>query len=136
MARAVNHRLAAVREAAGVTRAELAERLGATRQTVHKMETGGIQLSLRHVYALAEALGVEPAALLLDGERAEDEARMIRAFRSLGAEPRSLAMRMIVAMAMTEQDLELMDLAHRLTAENRGRLVALARALESPEGSP
>jgi hypothetical protein len=45
-------------------------------------------------------------------------------------------MRMIVAMAMTEQDLELMDLAHRLTAENRGRLVALARALESPEGSP
>lgn len=54
------------RKAAGLTQADLAERVGLNRATISKYESGDIDLSIKTICDLAAALGVHPL-YLLDG---------------------------------------------------------------------
>lgn len=54
------------RKAAGLTQADLAERVGLNRATISKYESGGIDLSIKTICDIATALGVHPL-YLLDG---------------------------------------------------------------------
>jgi len=60
-----------VREArrrAGLTQSALAERAGIAFETVSRIERGTLNTTVRTLLAIAEALGVEPGALLVDGD--------------------------------------------------------------------
>lgn len=50
-------RIRAARAERGLTQAELADRVGATRQTIGLIETGGYNPSLKLCLAIARALG-------------------------------------------------------------------------------
>lgn len=52
-------RVRAERERAGLTQAELAERMGTTQPTVARLEAGGVTPSLDTLHRAAEALGLE-----------------------------------------------------------------------------
>ncbi len=52
-------RVRAERERAGLTQAELAERMGTTQPTVARLEAGGVTPSLDTLRRAAEALGLE-----------------------------------------------------------------------------
>lgn len=57
-------RLAGIRKLRGFTQATLAERLGVEQPTVQRWETGKREPDLAQLFALAEALDVEPSALI------------------------------------------------------------------------
>ena len=73
------------RKAAGLTQEELAERCGLHRTYIGGIEQGRINVCLRNVGKMADALGVRPAALLMeedeDGALA-DEVASLRRLRS------------------------------------------------------
>ena len=52
------------REAAGISQAELAERIGTTRQQIGKYETGEQDMTVARLVQIATALGVEPDRLI------------------------------------------------------------------------
>ncbi|MDE7454031.1 MAG: helix-turn-helix domain-containing protein [Clostridia bacterium] len=66
-----------LRKAKGISQEELAEKVGVSRQTVHKWETDSVKPSYENLLALSEALGVEkdfidkPFTPLSDNEKAE-----------------------------------------------------------------
>lgn len=62
---AAGGRIAELRKARGLTQEQLAERLGVDKTTVSKFETAGNDIRLSTLYRLAEALDVEPGALLV-----------------------------------------------------------------------
>ena len=91
----------------GLTQQELAEKVGITYQQAHKYETGANRISVGRLYALAEALAVEPAYF----------------FQGLGAgEPQPLAPRQ-------RQMLELTRSFAALSRRQQEALTGLARAL-------
>ncbi|MND45339.1 helix-turn-helix protein [compost metagenome] len=58
--------IASVRKAADVTQAELAERLGKPQSFVSKVERGERRLDVIEFCQVAEALGKDPAKLLME----------------------------------------------------------------------
>jgi transcriptional regulator with XRE-family HTH domain len=64
--RIVGRRIAAARRAAGLTQAELAARLAYPRDTLIHYEHGRRVLAVDRLAAIATALGLHPAALLVD----------------------------------------------------------------------
>ena len=56
------------RKAAGLTQEELAERCGLHRTYIGGIEQGRINVCLRNVGKMADALGVRPMLLLAEGE--------------------------------------------------------------------
>jgi transcriptional regulator with XRE-family HTH domain len=64
--RAVGRRIAAARRRAGLTQAAFAERLGWPRDTLIHFEHGRRALTVDRLKAVAAALGLPPAALLVD----------------------------------------------------------------------
>jgi transcriptional regulator with XRE-family HTH domain len=65
------HRLKALREAAGLTQEQLAERTGLYKFSIAKLEQGVQEPSWPTVLALAKALGVDCRAFVPSGEMAE-----------------------------------------------------------------
>jgi transcriptional regulator with XRE-family HTH domain len=63
------HRLRELREAAGMTQIQLAERSGMHRQGIAKLELGEREPTWATVQALAAALGVDCTAFQDQGER-------------------------------------------------------------------
>lgn len=61
------------REAAGLRQDELATKLGVPQSFVSKCETGERRVDVVELTAIARALGVPPAALLAEYERAANE---------------------------------------------------------------
>lgn len=66
--RAIGRRLAAARRAAGLTQAELAQRLDWPRDTLIHYEHGRRTLALQRLVAIAETLAIHPATLLIADE--------------------------------------------------------------------
>jgi transcriptional regulator with XRE-family HTH domain len=66
--RAVGRRIAAARCAAGLTHAQLAQRLGWPRDTLIHYEHGRRAISVARLAAIAVALDLLPAALLIEDE--------------------------------------------------------------------
>nr|WP_298644148.1 XRE family transcriptional regulator [uncultured Tistrella sp.] len=60
-------RLTILREAAGVSRRELADRLNTSYQQIHRLETGERKLSPDWIRRIARVIGVREEALLSDG---------------------------------------------------------------------
>jgi transcriptional regulator with XRE-family HTH domain len=61
-------RLKEAREKAGLTQQQLAAQAGLPRTSVTNIERGGQKIALHQMVIFAGALGLEPAALLPDGE--------------------------------------------------------------------
>jgi predicted transcriptional regulator len=57
-----------VRESKFLTQQELAEKSGVSRPTIARLESPGDEARLSTVRKLAKALGVQPAALVADGD--------------------------------------------------------------------
>jgi transcriptional regulator with XRE-family HTH domain len=70
LARQVGRRIAALRQRAGLSQRELAERLGWGRDSVAHYELGRRELGLERLGAIAHALQVSPATLLARDEQA------------------------------------------------------------------
>lgn len=64
--RAVGQRIAHARRAAGLTQAELAERLGCPTTTLIHYEHGRRGITVERLSAIATALDLPPASLLID----------------------------------------------------------------------
>ena len=62
----IGERIAQFRKDAGLSQEQLAERLGVSRQSVSKWETGGVTPDLDKVLAMSELFGVSTDALLKD----------------------------------------------------------------------
>jgi transcriptional regulator with XRE-family HTH domain len=60
----IQNRIKEIREAAGMSQDRLAELAGMSQQTISKLEKGKMDLDVKHMAAIAEALGVSPADLL------------------------------------------------------------------------
>lgn len=58
------NRIQARREALGLSRQALAEKLGVTRMTVWRLENGKTQVTVPELKQIAKALRVKPAELL------------------------------------------------------------------------
>jgi transcriptional regulator with XRE-family HTH domain len=69
ISRQVGRRIAMTRQAHGLSAADLAERLRWPRDTLVNYETGRRRLTVEHLIAIADALGVPPATLLLDDSK-------------------------------------------------------------------
>jgi len=64
--RLVGRRIAASRQAEGLSAADLAERLGWPRDTLVNYETGRRRITIESLMQIAEALNIPAAVLLLD----------------------------------------------------------------------
>ncbi len=62
------HRVALARKRAGLTQPQLAEKVGVSRPTIARIETGGHAPSVTIALAIARALG-EPVETLFGGDR-------------------------------------------------------------------
>lgn len=60
----VGDRITAARKRAGLSREQLAERLGTSAATLSLYERGHRMVSVDRLVAIAEAIGVEPSSLL------------------------------------------------------------------------
>lgn len=65
------NRLRELREAAGMTQAQLALRIGVTKQSISQWETGETQPSLVKALAVAQALGQPVEALFVPAESSD-----------------------------------------------------------------
>ncbi|HET8726598.1 MAG TPA: helix-turn-helix transcriptional regulator [Alphaproteobacteria bacterium] len=73
-------RLRKARDEAGLTLAEVARRCRTTPQTIQRLETGKMTVSLEWLEKLCRALDIEPAELFDEGAAAiYDEIRKVRA---------------------------------------------------------
>jgi len=101
------------RKAAGMTQEELAERSGLHRTYIGGIEQGRVNVSLKNIGKIADALGVEPALLLaergsgalvgFDLRSSFDHALLVRsefgiAVRPLDAEDEDLAVHILVSL--------------------------------------
>lgn len=66
LAKQVGAQIRTIRKQKGLTLRDVADRCGTTPQTVQRMETGNMSVSLTWLEQLAEALGVQPYELLAD----------------------------------------------------------------------
>lgn len=75
--------LRTARRDAGLTQEEVAERVGLTRTSITNIERGMQHISLRQLYLLAAAVGLQPAQLLPDHDGAIEELLPEHALKAL-----------------------------------------------------
>jgi transcriptional regulator with XRE-family HTH domain len=83
----IGSRIKMARKEAGLTQAELGEKIGRTQGIINKMETGDIGATLENLYKLSEALN-HPVTFFLGlevGDLDQDEAEVMDIYRSLPA---------------------------------------------------
>lgn len=88
MRTSLGERLAALRQAAGLSRRQLASLAGLADRHIGDIESGRLSPTLRTIERLASALGCEPADLLAGESRppsmlAEEELRLLAVWRTL-----------------------------------------------------
>lgn len=95
--RAFGRALRSAREDAELTQKQLAERVGLSRTSVTNIERGSQHVALHQLFLFAAAVGVEPSALLPDGEVALEELVPADALEGLDASPedREFAVRLL-----------------------------------------
>lgn len=86
----------ALRQARGLTQAELAELAGVNQATVSKAERGEMNITMDKIVALAAALNVEPVQLF---DLPELQARALAAISAIDPERRAAALVVLEAMA-------------------------------------
>lgn len=101
LSRAIGVRLAAKRKDLGITQADLAERLGIEKETVSRIETGSISISLGRLSLFAESLGLSMDMLLRETstQPADQAATLISALHGLPHESRELVVRTALDLA-------------------------------------
>ncbi len=109
----IGRNLRAARQARGLTQAALAELVSKSVETVSNLERGNLSPSLDTLVALADAVGVAPAALLA----------------GVGADHGDGPLAGADASVLT--DCEFCELAGQIDPESAAHLLALARALAS-----
>lgn len=78
MHQSIGKAIAKYRKAAGLTQAQLAERLDLSNDAVSRLERGNIALSVARLVEMAEIFGCEATDLLTDGSpRTQDQARQL-----------------------------------------------------------
>jgi transcriptional regulator with XRE-family HTH domain len=89
--------LRTAREAADLTQKDVAERVGLSRTSVTNIERGSQHIALHQLFLLADAVGVEPSALLPDGDVALEQLVPARALKGLDLddEQREFAVRIV-----------------------------------------
>lgn len=75
--------LRSARETAGLTQKDVAGRVGLSRTSVTNIERGSQHIALHQLFLLADAVGVEPDALLPDGDVALEDLIPARALKGL-----------------------------------------------------
>jgi len=88
--------LRSIREAKGLTQAELAEKANVNQATISKLERGGMNATLDMVYAISRALGVTPVELFALPEL---HRRALAAISSIDPARREAALVVLEAMA-------------------------------------
>jgi len=85
--RRLGDRVASLRQATGLTQAQLAKRLGVAVETISRLERGSVVPSLQRLVRLAEVLAVELAELFTHprGPRQKAEDRLVAALRGRSA---------------------------------------------------
>jgi transcriptional regulator with XRE-family HTH domain len=103
--RAVGTRIREARLARRLTQDALSELIGVDPQTIQRAEAGRVSLSLPHLKALADALGVSLADVFGEAPGVPDapwdpsEAAFVAVFRRIPADRRDLAMRVLSEFA-------------------------------------
>lgn len=105
ISRNIGNAIAKHRKAAGITQAELAEKLDLSNDAVSRLERGNIGLSVLRLFELAEIFGCETVDLLVDGSsRPRDQARQLEQLLSrLSDEKRIGLLRLVEQMVEWEQ---------------------------------
>lgn len=98
--KAIGRAIAKYRRAAGMTQAQLAERLDLSNDAVSRLERGNIALSVTRLVELAEIFGCEATDLLTDGStRSTDQARQLAGLlEKLDEEDRMILMNLVEQM--------------------------------------
>lgn len=81
----IGNRIKEARKAAGLTQAELGDKIGRTQGIINKIEVGEVAVTLENLYNLSDALG-RPVAYFLDldvGDLNQDEAEIVDMWRAL-----------------------------------------------------
>lgn len=101
LSKLVGARLAARRKELRLTQAELAERLGIEKESVSRLETGGISPSLGRLSTLAGALDFPMEDLLRDTSNhpSDQAASLIACLANLSESKRALVLRMATEFA-------------------------------------
>jgi transcriptional regulator with XRE-family HTH domain len=81
-------RLRALRQAAGLTQVQLAEMAGLTQSFISRLEQGKTDVSVSHMVAIANAVGVRPSDLL---ELGSAQSRLLVAIDNLPEDQRETA---------------------------------------------
>ena len=96
--RAIGRRIAEARRKAGLTQAQLAERLGWSRDTLINYENGRRTLAVERLIAIAEAFDLPPATLLIE------DASQALLVRRLLAEPELHGQVMFFLSTLDDED--------------------------------
>jgi transcriptional regulator with XRE-family HTH domain len=91
-----------LRDRAGLTLDQMAERLSTSRNTYHDVETGKTRLSLDWMRRIAGALGCAPSDLMLPEDQAyvldQQELELLGVLRKLPADRRALVPKLLSAL--------------------------------------
>jgi transcriptional regulator with XRE-family HTH domain len=95
--KAFGRALRGAREDAELTQSDVAQRVGLSRTSITNIERGNQHIALHQLFLLASAVGVEPAALLPDGDVALEELVPALALQNLVAddEEKTFAVRVL-----------------------------------------
>lgn len=102
LAQRIGCRIREVREAAGITQQEMADRLCIAAATMSRFESGAITPKTATLVAMGKALGVSPSVFLESKELAGvpdgDEASLLDQYRKLAPQYRRVVRSLISAM--------------------------------------
>lgn len=96
-----DNRLRALRKAAGLTQAELADKTGVSQPAISQLENGQLSMDLQWMRAFARALGCAPVDLLPDEDNpdrlASGERKLVQGLRRADKGTRAVVERMVSA---------------------------------------
>jgi transcriptional regulator with XRE-family HTH domain len=99
----ITTQIRAVRKARGFTLKDLANAIGTTPQTVQRLETANMTVSLEWLQRIADALGIQPHLLLIPLDALPEEEQFIEAMRA--------------ALVRSRRDAPKLSLAHMIEAQ-------------------
>lgn len=105
----IQTQIRAVRKARGMTLAQVAAHLGTTPQSIQRIETGRMTVSLEWLYAIGDVLGIQPHLLLIPLDSLPVEEQFLDAMRA--------------ALKRSRRNTPKLDLAHMIEAQ--GTLASL-----------
>jgi transcriptional regulator with XRE-family HTH domain len=89
------------RDIRGLNQAELGEKIGVEGPTISRWETGAMNWTGERIYALADALGIEPDELFRDPSL--PEARTVRTMRAMAPALQEQAARVVEALGSQDK---------------------------------